>query len=170
MSSRSLARTQQLGESPWIPVSQPSSASEQQSSHALAGSTGLTTHALRSSLQTSHRSFFLLLGDRAKAHAQIVNLHFLLGQSIAGLANPTDGELENRTRGRREANDVPGLAAQKKNPRPTVLWCYKKDLGFTSNRKKREGKVKREVKRGQREVGEMDPFELFVSVTDVRYT
>lgn len=51
-----------------------------------------------------------------------------------------------------------------------MLWCYKKDLGFTSNRKKREGKVKREVKRGSREVGEMDPFELFVSVTDVRYT
>lgn len=44
-----------------------------------------------SSLQTSHRSFFLLLGDKAKAHAQIVNLHFLLSQSIAGLANPTDG-------------------------------------------------------------------------------
>lgn len=62
------------------------------------------------------------------------------------------------------------FAAQKKNPRPTVLWCYKKDLGFTSNRKKREGKVKRDIKRGQREVGEMDPFELFVSVTDVRYT
>ncbi|KAL8278179.1 hypothetical protein RQP46_009352 [Phenoliferia psychrophenolica] len=105
---------------------------------------------ISNSLQTSHRSFFLLLGDRAKAHAQIVNLHFLLGQSIAGLANPTD--------------------AQKKNPRPNVLWCYKKDLGFTSNRKKREGKVKREVKRGQRDAGEMDPFELFVSVTDVRYT
>ncbi|SCV74769.1 BQ2448_7798 [Microbotryum intermedium] len=105
---------------------------------------------IANSLQTSHRSFFLLLGDRAKAHAQIVNLHFLLSQSIAGLANPTD--------------------AQKKNPRPNVLWCYKKELGFTSNRKKREGKIKRDVKRNQRDVGEMDPFELFVSVTDVRYT
>ncbi|KAM0746787.1 putative nucleolus protein [Meredithblackwellia eburnea MCA 4105] len=105
---------------------------------------------ISNSLQTSHRSFFLLVGDRAKAHQQIVNLHFLLGQSIAGLANPTD--------------------AQKKNPRPTVLWCYKKDLGFTSNRKKREEKIKREAKRGQRDPGEMDPFELFVSVTDVRYT
>ena len=51
-----------------------------------------------------------------------------------------------------------------------MLWCYKKDLGFTSNRKKREGKVKQQVKRGAREVGDMDPFELFVSVTDVRYT
>lgn len=71
---------------------------------------------------------------------------------------------------RRLTPSDPSLAAQKKNPRPSVLWAYKKDLGFTSNRKKRETKVKREVKRGQREVGEMDPFELFVSVTDVRYT
>ncbi|GAA5883429.1 hypothetical protein JCM16303_003792 [Sporobolomyces ruberrimus] len=105
---------------------------------------------ISNSLLTGHRSFFLMVGDRAKSHAQIVNLHFLLSQSVAGLANPTD--------------------AQKKNPRPNVLWCYKKDLGFTSNRKKREGKVKKEVKRGERDVGEMDPFELFVSVTDVRYT
>ncbi|GAA5937890.1 ribosome biosynthesis protein KRE33 [Sporobolomyces koalae] len=105
---------------------------------------------ISNSLLTGHRSFFLMVGDRAKSHAQIVNLHFLLSQSIAGLANPTD--------------------AQKKNPRPNVLWCYKKDLGFTSNRKKRESKVKKEVKRGDRDVGEMDPFELFVSVTDVRYT
>ncbi|GAA6042886.1 hypothetical protein JCM8097_002752, partial [Rhodosporidiobolus ruineniae] len=41
---------------------------------------------------------------------------------------------------------------------------------FSSNRKKRESKVKREVKRGERDAHEMDPFELFVSVTDVRYT
>jgi len=33
-----------------------------------------------------------MVGDRAKSHAQIVNLHFLLSQSVAGLANPTDGE------------------------------------------------------------------------------
>ncbi|GAA5823755.1 hypothetical protein JCM5353_008583 [Sporobolomyces roseus] len=105
---------------------------------------------ISNSLLTGHRSFFLMVGDRAKSHAQIVNLHFLLSQSVAGLANPTD--------------------AQKKNPRPNVLWCYKKDLGFTSNRKKRESKIKKEVKRSERDVGEMDPFELFVSVTDVRYT
>ncbi|KAA1077122.1 N-acetyltransferase 10 [Puccinia graminis f. sp. tritici] len=42
--------------------------------------------------------------------------------------------------------------------------------GFTSNRKKREQKIKREVKKGHREVGDMDPFELFVSLTDIRYT
>lgn len=70
---------------------------------------------------------------------QVVNLHFLLSQS--------------RT-----------------SARPSVLWCYKKDLGFTTHRKKREAKIKRDIKRGVREKGDaMDPFELFVSVTDIRY-
>ncbi|KWU45208.1 putative nucleolus protein [Rhodotorula sp. JG-1b] len=105
---------------------------------------------ISNNLITAHRSFFVLVGDRAKAHSQIVNLHWLLSTATSSLQNPTD--------------------AQKKNPRPRVLWCYKKDLGFSSNRKQRESKVKREVKRGQRDVGEMNPFELFVSVTDIRYT
>ncbi|RHZ58217.1 hypothetical protein Glove_375g29 [Diversispora epigaea] len=54
--------------------------------------------------------------------------------------------------------------------RPSVLWCYKKDLGFTSHRKKREKKIRKEIKRGIREPNEEDPFELFVSVTNIRYT
>ncbi|KAI1299816.1 hypothetical protein EDD11_006421 [Mortierella claussenii] len=54
--------------------------------------------------------------------------------------------------------------------RPSVLWCYKKELGFSSHRKKREAKIKRDVKRGVREVNEEDPFELFISVTNIRYT
>ncbi|RKP27939.1 putative nucleolar ATPase Kre33, partial [Syncephalis pseudoplumigaleata] len=54
--------------------------------------------------------------------------------------------------------------------RPSVLWCYKKDLGFTSHRKKREAKIKKEIKRGIREANEEDPFELFISVTNIRYT
>lgn len=62
------------------------------------------------------------------------------------------------------------LSQARHSARPNVLWCYKKELGFTSNRKKREAKIKRDVKRGAREVGDMDPFELFVSVTDIRYT
>jgi N-acetyltransferase 10 len=70
---------------------------------------------------------------------QVVNLHFLLSQC--------------RT-----------------SSRPNVLWCYKKDLGFTTHRKKREAKIKRDIKRGIREKGDAsDPFELFVSVTDIRY-
>ncbi|OAA37681.1 hypothetical protein NOR_07058 [Metarhizium rileyi] len=53
----------------------------------------------------------------------------------------------------------------------SVLWAYKnKLLGFTSHRKKREAKIKKEIKRGIREVNDSDPFELFVSLHNIRYT
>ncbi|KAK0649431.1 GNAT acetyltransferase 2-domain-containing protein [Cercophora newfieldiana] len=52
----------------------------------------------------------------------------------------------------------------------SVLWAYKsKLLGFTSHRKKRESKIKKEIKRGIREVNSEDPFELFISLHDIRY-
>ena len=52
----------------------------------------------------------------------------------------------------------------------SVLWAYKKDLlGFTSHRKKRENKIKKEVKRGIREPNTEDPFELFVTLHNIRY-
>ena len=43
-------------------------------------------------------------------------------------------------------------------------------LPYDSHRKQREAKIKREVKRGIREPNEQDPFEIFVTVTDIRYT
>ncbi|KAH7321309.1 GNAT acetyltransferase 2-domain-containing protein [Stachybotrys elegans] len=53
----------------------------------------------------------------------------------------------------------------------SVLWAYKKKLlGFTSHRKKREEKIKKEIKRGIREVNTEDAFELFVSLNNIRYT
>ncbi|EPQ29738.1 uncharacterized protein PFL1_02958 [Pseudozyma flocculosa PF-1] len=61
------------------------------------------------------------------------------------------------------------LAQSRVQSRPNVLWCYKRDLGFTSHRKKREQKIKNDIKRGIREKGEGTPFELFVSLTDIRY-
>ncbi|MCJ1334802.1 hypothetical protein MMC09_000067 [Bachmanniomyces sp. S44760] len=52
----------------------------------------------------------------------------------------------------------------------SVLWAYKKDLlGFTSHRKKRENKIKKEIKRGIREPNTEDPFELFVALHNIRY-
>jgi N-acetyltransferase 10 len=52
----------------------------------------------------------------------------------------------------------------------TVLWAYKnKLLGFTSHRKKREKKIKKEIKRGIRDVDTDDPFELFISTQSIRY-
>ena len=62
------------------------------------------------------------------------------------------------------------LSQARVSARPSVLWCYKKDLGFTTHRKKREAKIKRDVKRGIRELNEQNPFEIFVTVTDIRYT
>ncbi|KAL3492944.1 GNAT acetyltransferase 2-domain-containing protein [Aspergillus germanicus] len=57
-----------------------------------------------------------------------------------------------------------------KQQNKSVLWAYKKDLlGFTSHRKKREAKIKREVKQGIREVNDQDPFELFVTINQIRY-
>lgn len=61
------------------------------------------------------------------------------------------------------------LSQARVSSRPSVLWCYKKDLGFSSHRKKREAKLKRDVKQGRREQGEQTPFELFVTLTDIRY-
>ncbi|KAL1879264.1 N-acetyltransferase 10 [Diaporthe australafricana] len=52
----------------------------------------------------------------------------------------------------------------------SVLWAYKKNLlNFTSHRKKREAKIKKEIRRGTREANSEDPFELFVSLHDIRY-
>ena len=52
----------------------------------------------------------------------------------------------------------------------SVLWAYKKDLlGFTSHRKKREAKIRKEIKRGIRDTNTEDPFELFVTLNNIRY-
>ena len=60
------------------------------------------------------------------------------------------------------------LAQSRVESRPNVLWCYKKDLGFTTHRKKREAKIKRDIKRGVRVSDAQDPFELFIGVTYIR--
>ena len=93
-----------------------------------------------------HRSFFVLIGDHGRD--QVVNLHYIL--SKAQVAR-----------------------------RPSVLWCYKKELGFTSHQKKRMGQLKKKKMLGNAanssESGSNanpfeDPFELFLSQTDIRYT
>ncbi|KAH8813187.1 GNAT acetyltransferase 2-domain-containing protein [Xylogone sp. PMI_703] len=92
---------------------------------------------IRNGVQEKKRSFFIVVGDRAKD--VIVHLHYIMSS--------TDMKLKK-----------------------SVLWAYKhKLLGFTSHRKKRENKIKKEIKRGIREVNSEDPFELFVSLHDIRY-
>lgn len=92
---------------------------------------------IRNGVQEKKRSFFVVVGDRAKD--VIVHLHYIMSSV-----------------------DV------KQNK--SVLWAYKKDLlGFTSHRKKREAKIKKEVTRGIREPNQEDPFELFITLNQIRY-
>lgn len=69
--------------------------------------------------------------------------------------------------------------------RPAVLWCYKKELGFSryavyswnamyaastcSHRKKRMRQLQKKLKSGSLDVKDDDPFELFIAATDIRY-
>ena len=54
--------------------------------------------------------------------------------------------------------------------RPSVLWCYKKELGFSSHKKKRMNQIKKKIARGLLDPDTDDPFELFISSTNIRYT
>lgn len=94
-------------------------------------------HVLIEQVQEKKRSFFVVVGDRAKD--VIVHLHYIMSSV-----------------------DI------KQNK--SVLWTYKKDLlGFTSHRKKRENKIRKEIKRGIREPNTEGPFELFLTLHNIRY-
>lgn len=54
--------------------------------------------------------------------------------------------------------------------RPNVLWCYKKELGFSTHRKKRIQEIKRNQARGLHDPDRDDPFDLFISSTNIRWT
>jgi len=65
------------------------------------------------------------------------------------------------------------LSRERVAARPSVLWCYKKDLGFSTHRQKRMRQLKRDKARGLRDDdagGADDPFELFIAQTTVRWT
>nr|XP_018667185.1 RNA cytidine acetyltransferase [Ciona intestinalis] len=53
--------------------------------------------------------------------------------------------------------------------RPSVLWCYKKELGFSTHRKKKMKQIQKRISSGTLDLKENDPFELFVAATNVRY-
>ncbi|XP_044254594.1 RNA cytidine acetyltransferase [Tribolium madens] len=61
------------------------------------------------------------------------------------------------------------LAKAEVKARPSVLWCYKKELGFSSHRKKRMKQLQHKIQTGKLNINEDDPFELFLSSTKIRY-
>ena len=52
--------------------------------------------------------------------------------------------------------------------RPSVLWCYKKELELSSHKKKRMKQIKKQVQRGLLDPNKDNPFEIFMSSTQVR--
>ena len=53
--------------------------------------------------------------------------------------------------------------------RPKVLWCYKKELGFSTHKKKRMKKLQKKLRGLQKSPDDMDNFELFLSQTDITW-
>merc|ERR1719230_96219 len=70
-------------------------------------------------------------------------------------------------RGRDQVVNLHYMASKISTKKPSVLWCYKKELGFSSHRKKRMKQVKRQQERGQYDTNTDDPFELFISSTNI---
>ena len=53
--------------------------------------------------------------------------------------------------------------------RPSVLWCYKKDLYLSSHSKKRMKQVKKLMHRGLMDPEKEDSFAVFMASTQIRY-
>lgn len=62
------------------------------------------------------------------------------------------------------------LSKARVKARPSVLWCYKKDLGFSSHKKKKIKQIESMASKGLLDKDSEDPFELFISATNIRYT
>lgn len=72
-------------------------------------------------------------------------------------------------RGREQVVNMHYLLSKLGSTKPSVLWCYKKELGFSSHRRKRQKQLQKKISRGVYDPNVDDPFELFVSSTDIRY-
>jgi len=53
--------------------------------------------------------------------------------------------------------------------RMKVLWCYSKELGFSSHKQKRMKQIRTQMKQGLYDATIDEPFDLFVSGADIRY-
>ena len=53
--------------------------------------------------------------------------------------------------------------------RPNILWCYKKKLDMSAHKKKRLKQISKLKQKGLYDVNMENPFELFISTTDIKY-
>lgn len=54
-------------------------------------------------------------------------------------------------------------------PKVNVLWCHKKELGFSMLKKKKMKELKKKLQSGTENMNEEDPFEVFMASTKVRF-
>jgi len=72
-------------------------------------------------------------------------------------------------RGRDQIVNMHYMLSKMTSEKPSVLWCYKKELGFSSNRHKRNKETKVLIKKGGYDPNVDDPFDLFVKSANVRF-
>jgi N-acetyltransferase 10 len=112
------------------------------------------------SMATQQRSMLVLVGDHGKD--QIPNIYQILSKCSLQVTRTTD-------------SNIVSSNPMHSNGRPKVLWCYKKELGFSTHRMKRMKKLKRDKARGLLGNGSSDAnttaenFELFISQTDINW-
>ena len=53
--------------------------------------------------------------------------------------------------------------------RMKVLWCYKRDLGFSSHKQKRMKEIQKQMKQGLYDSSVDEPFDMFISSADIRF-
>ena len=101
--------------------------------------------------KTNQRAFLLIVGDRGKdqVYSFILHLNLLIEIKVVNFHY---------------------LLSKNSNIlKPKVLWCYKKELGFSSNKKKRMREIQKLQKKGLYNANIDEPFELFTSSNEIRY-
>jgi N-acetyltransferase 10 len=124
---------------------------------------------LERSVRTNQRSMLILVGDRGKD--QIPNLYQILNKTMIHTTTTTTTATTDDTTTTTTTNNSNSNNMMTK--RPKVLWCYKKELGFSTHKMKRLKKLKRDKARGlldkNNDSNNADNFELFISQTDINW-
>ena len=50
-----------------------------------------------------------------------------------------------------------------------ILWCYKKELGFSNHEKKKMKKIKKQMNKGVFEINDENAFDLFISTAEIKF-
>lgn len=130
---------------------------------------------INNNVKKNHRSFIVLVGDKSRDQVWAL---FLAQCAAYSLTLRIDCQFALPTLSSSRIGTAFGFMVLQKRSwlyNVSIVSPYRSKSTVTinsilSHRKKREAKIKRDVKRGIREANEQGPFEIFVTVTDIRYT